>query len=243
MLTQEQLTAALKAFGEAVPDGTKLHSLKVKRTVGYTDAETEPVYVFVLADSDKDVQRLSDVFNREFEALETVQGLTAPVLCDQSPTDLFAKAAVQMNEAFPPGVETATQDRADLERLYPKGGDGKSSAINTDEKIDLKTVVKDQNGTLEGLRLTARHVYVPLVIASAILVLGVAITTTTSKAVIVGLALYPPLTTAWYFSTADMVHGPKFREMRLSAKINTGLRIAGLFMSAAAFLHTIPTLF
>lgn len=30
MLSQEQLTAVLKAFGEAVPAGTKLHSLKVR---------------------------------------------------------------------------------------------------------------------------------------------------------------------------------------------------------------------
>lgn len=100
-----------------------------------------------------------------------------------------------------------------------------------------------KNGTLEGLRQLVRHIYVPLVIMCAILVVGIAITTTMNKAVVVGLALYPPLTTAWYYSTPDMVHGPKIREMSRTAKINTGMRIAGLLMSAAAFLHTIPTLF
>jgi len=41
--------------------------------------------------------------------------------------DVYAQAAAQMNKAFPPIVQTITQDKADLERLYPKGGDGKSS--------------------------------------------------------------------------------------------------------------------
>lgn len=41
--------------------------------------------------------------------------------------DVFAQAAAQMNKAFPPIVQTITQDKAELERLYPKGGDGKLS--------------------------------------------------------------------------------------------------------------------
>ena len=127
MLSQEQLTAALKAFGEAVPTGTKLHSLKVTPSVGYANTEAKPVFVFVLADSDKDVQRLSQVINRGIKAFETEPGLTAALLRDQPQKDVFAEAAAQMNEAFPPRVHTATQDRADLERLYPKGGDRKSS--------------------------------------------------------------------------------------------------------------------
>jgi hypothetical protein len=51
----------------------------------------------------------------------------AALLLMESPKDVFAKAGAQMNEAFPPRVHTATQERADLERLYPKGSDGKSS--------------------------------------------------------------------------------------------------------------------
>lgn len=35
--------------------------------------------------------------------------------------------AAQMHKAFPLRVQTVTQDKAELERLYPKGGDGKST--------------------------------------------------------------------------------------------------------------------
>ena len=41
--------------------------------------------------------------------------------------DVFAQAAAQMNREFPPIVQTITQNKADFERLYPNGGDGKSS--------------------------------------------------------------------------------------------------------------------
>lgn len=87
MLSQDQLAAALKAFGEAVPAGTKLHSLKVTPSVGYADNEAKPVFVFVLADSDKDVQRLSQVIDRGIKAFETEPGLSASLLRDkpQSP--------------------------------------------------------------------------------------------------------------------------------------------------------------
>lgn len=40
--------------------------------------------------------------------------------------DVFAQAAAQMHKTFPPRVQTVTQDKAELERLYPKGGDGNS---------------------------------------------------------------------------------------------------------------------
>lgn len=243
MLGQEELTAALKTFGEAVPAGTKLHSLKIIPSVVNSDSETNPVFVFVLADIDKDVEGLSEAISRGIEAFETESGLTASLIRDQPITELFTEAAAQMSEEFSPRVHTAPQDRADLERLYPKGVDGEPSVINTDDEIVLKTVLKDQDGKRERLRLLALRVFVPLVILSAILVAAIAITISMSKAVAVGLALYPPLTAAWYFSTPDMVHGPKFREMRRSAQINTGLRIAGLVMSAAAFFYAVPTLF
>nr|WP_193069114.1 hypothetical protein [Pseudomonas fluorescens] len=89
MLSQEQLTAALKAFGEAVPAGTKLHSLKVTPSVGFADNEANPVFVFVLADSDKDVQRLSQVIDRGIKAFEAEPGLSASLLRDkpQSPAN------------------------------------------------------------------------------------------------------------------------------------------------------------
>lgn len=41
--------------------------------------------------------------------------------------DVFAQAAAQMHSAFPPIVQPITQDNADLERIYPKDGDVKSS--------------------------------------------------------------------------------------------------------------------
>ncbi|WP_439126309.1 MAG: hypothetical protein ACNJA3_28485 (plasmid) [Pseudomonas rhizophila] len=87
MLSQDLLAAALKAFGEAVPAGTKLHSLKVTPSVGYADNEAKSVFVFVLADSDKDVQRLSQVIDRGIKAFETEPGLSASFLRDkpQSP--------------------------------------------------------------------------------------------------------------------------------------------------------------
>lgn len=40
--------------------------------------------------------------------------------------DVFARAAAQMYKAFPPSVYTFTQDKADMERLYPEGADGES---------------------------------------------------------------------------------------------------------------------
>lgn len=83
MLSQEQLAAALKAFGEAVPTGTKLHSLKVTPTVGSVDTEAKPVFVFVLADSEKDVLRMSQVIERGIEAFEMEPGLTASLLRDK----------------------------------------------------------------------------------------------------------------------------------------------------------------
>lgn len=94
MLSQEQLTAALKAFGEAVPAGTKLHSLKVTPTVGYTDTEAKPVFVLVLADSDKDVQRLSQVIDRGIKAFEAEPGLSASLLREKPQTPTTAENIV-----------------------------------------------------------------------------------------------------------------------------------------------------
>lgn len=92
MLSHEQLAAALKAFGEALPVGTKLHSLKVTPSVGYGDTDAKPVFVFVLADSDKDVQRLSQVIDRGIKAFETEPGLTAALLRDQPPSTVGSPA-------------------------------------------------------------------------------------------------------------------------------------------------------
>lgn len=103
--------------------------------------------------------------------------------------------------------------------------------------------MKEQNGTLEGLRQLIRHAYVWLVMMCVAIVIVFAVKTTLAKAIVIALAFYPPLTAAWYYSTRDTIHGQKFREMSRTGQINTALRIAGLFMSAAAFLHAVPTLF
>lgn len=94
MLSQDQLAAALKAFGEAVPAGTKLHSLKVTPSVGYADNEAKPVFVFVLADSEKDVQRLSQVIDRGIKAFETEPGLSASLQRDKAQSPASAENIV-----------------------------------------------------------------------------------------------------------------------------------------------------
>lgn len=57
--------------------------------------------------------------------------------------DVFAQAAAQMNKAFPPIVQTITQAKADLERLYPKGGDGKSSNAKPMNTLDRMASIPD----------------------------------------------------------------------------------------------------
>ncbi|NMZ14643.1 hypothetical protein HBO07_25560 [Pseudomonas proteolytica] len=151
MLNQDQLAAALKAFGEAVPAGTKLHLLKVTPSVGYTDTEAKPVLLFALADSEKDVQRLSQVIARGIQAFETEPGLTASLLRDQPQPDVFAQAAELALEKVSPRLVTITQDKAQLERLYPKGGDGKSVSEAVHEEIDLNTVVEHSFAAGQGV--------------------------------------------------------------------------------------------
>ena len=155
MLSEDQLAAALTAFGEAVPVGTRLHSLKVTPSVGYTDTQAEPVFVFALADSDEDVQRLSQVIARGIQVFANEPGLTAARLRDRLRPDVFA--AAQMNEAFPPRVQIVTQDLSDLERLCPKGGDGTSVQKYTDQQLsqmcfDYMVQVYEKNrGSQEAL--------------------------------------------------------------------------------------------
>jgi hypothetical protein len=105
------------------------------------------------------------------------------------------------------------------------------------------SAVSDKNGTCEGIRLFLRHLYWWLVLASVIIVPLIGYAFGLHKAAVVGLAFYAPLTTAWFYSTTDMVHGPGFSKLSVTAKINTVLRLAGLLMSGAAFYYTVPTLF
>lgn len=100
-----------------------------------------------------------------------------------------------------------------------------------------------QKDNLEGFRKLVRHGYHWVVILCVAIVAGVAAKFGLAKAIVIALAFYPPLTAAWYYSTKDVTHGQKFKQMSRTAQINTMLRIAGLFMSAAAFLYAVPKLF
>ena len=100
-----------------------------------------------------------------------------------------------------------------------------------------------QDDDLEGFRKLVRHGYFWIVMLCVAIVVGFAVKTSLAKAIVIALALYPPLTSAWYYSTKDVTHGQKFRQMNRTAQINTLLRVAGLFMSAAAFLYAAPKLF
>lgn len=58
---------------------------------------------------------------------EVMRRVNSTVSVVRSATDVFAEAAAIALEKFPPRSVTITQDKAQLERLYPKGGDGKST--------------------------------------------------------------------------------------------------------------------
>ena len=66
--------------------------------------------------------------------------------------DVFVQAAAQMHKAFPPIVQTVTQAKADLERLYPKGGDGKSTTVKmqTSTGEDVQVVLAENAGSGKG---------------------------------------------------------------------------------------------
>lgn len=139
MLSQEQLTAALKAFGEAVPAGTKLHSLKVTPSAGYTDTETKPVFVFVLADSDKDVQWLSQVIDRGTKTFESEQGLTASLL-RESPAKVF-----QLNPTDPANFGAVNPGIEALKKL-----EGRQVAMLDQQELKVLRMFMDQ-GRKQGV--------------------------------------------------------------------------------------------
>ncbi|HHQ2714355.1 TPA: hypothetical protein ACSPMB_000184 [Pseudomonas aeruginosa] len=100
-----------------------------------------------------------------------------------------------------------------------------------------------QDDDLEGFRKLVRRSYLWIVVLCVAIVVGVAVKTSLAKAIVIALAFYPLLTAGWYYTTKDVTHGPKFKQMSRTAQINTLLRVAGLFMSAAAFLYAVPKLF
>ena len=100
-----------------------------------------------------------------------------------------------------------------------------------------------QDDDLEGFRKLVRHGYLWIVVLCVAIVVGFAVKTSLAKAIVIALAFYPLLTAGWYYTTKDVTHGPKFKQMSRTAQINTLFRVAGLFMSAAAFLYAVPKLF
>ncbi|ELG7182112.1 TPA: hypothetical protein ACGW3N_000409 [Pseudomonas aeruginosa] len=100
-----------------------------------------------------------------------------------------------------------------------------------------------QDDDLEGFRKLVRHGYLWIVVLCVAIVVGFAVKTSLAKAIVIALAFYPLLTAGWYYTTKDVTHGPKFKQMSRTAQINTLFRVAGLFMSAAAFFYAVPKLF
>lgn len=105
------------------------------------------------------------------------------------------------------------------------------------------TPQRKKNGTLEGLRLLETHILPWAIVLCLAVLVYVGLKYDLDKAVKVGLVMYTLLTTAWFYSTEDTVHGPKFRDMTRTAKINTGLRLFGLCLSVAAITYALPTMF
>ncbi|MBC8785608.1 hypothetical protein A7D21_28230 [Pseudomonas sp. AP19] len=108
-------------------------------------------------------------------------------------------------------------------------------------KVTTEKVEHSDN--LEGWRKLVRHYYGLIVILCLAILTIIGVYAKFNQFTVVALAMYPPLTSAWYYSTPEVVHGPSFRKMNRAAQINTMLRIAGLFMSAAAFINITPKLF
>lgn len=50
--------------------------------------------------------------------------------------DVFADAAALSLKKFPPRLVTITQDKSQLEWLYPKGGDGKSTSGTNAQAVE-----------------------------------------------------------------------------------------------------------
>lgn len=65
--------------------------------------------------------------------------------------DVFAEAAELTLKKFPPRLVTINQDKAQLERLYPKGADGKSTVESGYEEIALKTVLEQRFAARQGV--------------------------------------------------------------------------------------------
>lgn len=82
---------------------------------------------------------------------EVMRRVNSTVSVVRTTTDVFAEAAALALEKFPPRLVTITQDISQLERLYPKGGDGKSASESVHEEIDLKTVLEHSFAAGQGV--------------------------------------------------------------------------------------------
>lgn len=65
--------------------------------------------------------------------------------------DLLIEAAALSLKKFPPRVVTITQDKAQLEQLYPKGDGGKLNVQAVHEEIDLNAVLEQSFAAGQGV--------------------------------------------------------------------------------------------
>lgn len=81
---------------------------------------------------------------------EIMRRVNSTVSVVRKTTDVFL-------EKFPPRFVTITQDKSQLERLYPKGGDGKSVVESGYEEIGLTAVLEQRFAAGQGVvTLSAR---------------------------------------------------------------------------------------
>lgn len=101
----------------------------------------------------------------------------------------------------------------------------------------------DSRNSVEGGRMLVRHFFAWVLVIYASIVGWVYASFSPVDAFTIGLALYPFVTTGWYFSTKDTVHRLRLKEMTRTEKLNIILLLLGLFMSAGLINHTYPNFF
>ncbi|MHC8347732.1 hypothetical protein [Pseudomonas sp. RT6P73] len=99
------------------------------------------------ADSDEFAQANSQA--HQDEIMRRMNGTVSVV---RGTTDIFAEAAALSLSKFPPPrFVTITQDKSQLEQLYPKGGDGKSTVESDYEEINITAVLEQRFAVGQGV--------------------------------------------------------------------------------------------
>jgi len=82
---------------------------------------------------------------------EIMRRVNSTVSVVRGTTDIFAEAAALALSKVPPRFVTITQDRSQLEQLYPKGGDGKSTLESDYEEINITAVLEQRFAVGQGV--------------------------------------------------------------------------------------------